>query len=62
LRRIAYALCGDWHQADDLVQIVLAKLCVARTRATAATRDAAQNAWSCGEVEPLDRYPVIDRA
>lgn len=32
LRRIAYALCGDWHQADDLVQIALAKLYVAWPR------------------------------
>lgn len=26
LRRKAYALCGDWHEADDLVQTVLIKL------------------------------------
>lgn len=26
LRRIAYAICGDWHQADDLLQIALTKL------------------------------------
>src|SRR5215204_7046411 len=25
-RRMAYLLCHDWHQADDLVQISLAKL------------------------------------
>ena len=25
LRRFAYALCGDWHQADDLVQTALVK-------------------------------------
>ena len=29
LRRVAYALCGDWHQAEDLVQTALAKLYVA---------------------------------
>ncbi len=29
LRRTAYALCGDWHTADDLVQVTLAKLLVA---------------------------------
>jgi RNA polymerase sigma-70 factor (sigma-E family) len=29
LRRLAYALCGDWHTADDLVQTALAKLYVA---------------------------------
>lgn len=32
LRRVAYALCGDWHQAEDLVQIALAKLYVAWPR------------------------------
>lgn len=32
LRRLAYALCGDWHQADDLVQITLSKLYVAWPR------------------------------
>lgn len=32
LRRIAYAVCGDWHQADDLVQTALAKLYVAWPR------------------------------
>lgn len=29
LRRVAYALCGDWHRADDLVQTALVKLYVA---------------------------------
>ena len=28
LRRIAYAICGDWHRADDLVQTALVKLYV----------------------------------
>lgn len=28
-RRVAYALCGDWHRADDLVQAALVKLYVA---------------------------------
>ena len=32
LRRIAYALCGDWHRADDLVQTSLVKLYVAWPR------------------------------
>lgn len=32
LRRIAYALCGDWHKADDLLQIALTKLYVAWPR------------------------------
>jgi RNA polymerase sigma-70 factor (sigma-E family) len=29
LRRIAYAVCGDWHRADDLLQTALVKLYVA---------------------------------
>lgn len=28
LRRVAYALCGDWHHADDLVQTAFVKLYV----------------------------------
>ncbi len=32
LRRIAYAVCGDWHQADDLLQTALVKLYVAWPR------------------------------
>ncbi len=32
LRRIAYALCGDWHRADDLLQTSLTKLYVAWPR------------------------------
>ena len=32
LRRIAYAVCGDWHQADDLVQTALVKLYAAWPR------------------------------
>jgi RNA polymerase sigma-70 factor (sigma-E family) len=31
-RRIAYALCGDWNQAEDLVQVAMAKLYVAWPR------------------------------
>ena len=31
-RRIAYAICGDWHRADDLVQTALVKLYVAWPR------------------------------
>lgn len=29
LFRIAYLMCGDWHEAEDLVQTTLAKLFVA---------------------------------
>lgn len=32
LVRLAYALCGDWHTADDVVQTALAKLYVAWPR------------------------------
>src|SRR4051812_5431097 len=32
LRRTAFLLCGDWHQADDLVQTTLVKLYVAWPR------------------------------
>jgi RNA polymerase sigma-70 factor (sigma-E family) len=32
LRRIAFAICGDWHQADDLLQTALVKLYVAWPR------------------------------
>ncbi|QIK68706.1 SigE family RNA polymerase sigma factor [Nocardioides sp. HDW12B] len=35
LRRIAHALCGDWHLADDLVQVALTKLYVAWPRVAA---------------------------
>ncbi len=32
LRRVAYACCGDWHRADDLLQTALVKLYVAWPR------------------------------
>ena len=32
LRRVAYALCGDWDRADDLLQTALVKLYVAWPR------------------------------
>jgi RNA polymerase sigma-70 factor (sigma-E family) len=32
LRRTAYLLCGDWHQAEDIVQIALTKLYLAWRR------------------------------
>jgi RNA polymerase sigma-70 factor (sigma-E family) len=32
LFRIAYLMCGDWHEAQDLVQTTLAKLFVAWSR------------------------------
>lgn len=32
LRRVAYAVCGDWHDADDLLQTALTKLYLAWPR------------------------------
>ncbi len=37
LRRTAFLLCGDWHAAEDLVQVSLAKLYVAWPRLHADT-------------------------
>ena len=42
LRRIAYACCGDWHRADDLVQTALVKLYVAWPR---VRRDGREEAY-----------------
>jgi RNA polymerase sigma-70 factor (sigma-E family) len=42
LRRIAYALCGDWHQSEDLLQTALAKLYVAWPR---VHRDGREDAY-----------------
>jgi RNA polymerase sigma-70 factor (sigma-E family) len=36
LRRTAFLLCGDWYQADDLVQTALVKLYVAWPRVRAS--------------------------
>ena len=36
LRRLALLLCRNWHDADDLVQAALAKLCLHWYRAAAA--------------------------
>lgn len=32
MRHLAFALCGDWHSADDIVQVALTKLYVAWPR------------------------------
>jgi hypothetical protein len=40
LRRIAYAICGDWHQPDDLLQTALVKLYAAWPR------------WACRSERP----------
>lgn len=42
LRRIAYAICGDWHRADDLVQTALTKAYVAWPR---IRRDGSEEAY-----------------
>jgi RNA polymerase sigma-70 factor (sigma-E family) len=41
LRRIAYTLCGDWHQAEDLLQASLVKLYLAWPRIHQAGREEA---------------------
>ena len=42
LRRVAYAICGDWTQADDLLQTALVKLYVAWPR---VQRDGREEAY-----------------
>ncbi|HWJ83020.1 MAG TPA: SigE family RNA polymerase sigma factor [Nocardioides sp.] len=72
LRRVAFALCGDWHRADDLLQIALVKLYVAwprvrrhgseeayvRTILVRASIDEARRPWR--REQPTDLLP--DRA
>ncbi|GAA4816709.1 SigE family RNA polymerase sigma factor [Nocardioides caeni] len=41
LRRVAYAVCGDWHRADDVLQTALAKLYVAWPRMRRSGRELA---------------------
>jgi DNA-directed RNA polymerase specialized sigma24 family protein len=41
-RRVAFALCGDWTQAEDLVQVALVKLYVAWPR---VCRDGREEAY-----------------
>ncbi|MBZ5738316.1 SigE family RNA polymerase sigma factor [Nocardioides mangrovi] len=43
LRRIAYAVCGDWHRAEDLTQTALTKLYVAWPR---VSRDGREEAYT----------------
>jgi len=42
LRRVAYAVCGDWDRAEDLLQTALAKLYVAWPR---VRRDGREEAY-----------------
>lgn len=42
LRRVAYAVCGDWHLADDVLQNALVKLYVAWPR---VRRDGREEAY-----------------
>lgn len=68
LRRTAYAVCGDWHRADDLVQTALVKLYVAwprvrdggeeaytRTIIVRAAVDESRRPWR--RERPVDRLP-----
>jgi DNA-directed RNA polymerase specialized sigma24 family protein len=48
LRRLAYALCGDWRQADDLLQAALVRLYVAWPRV-----------WRLGTEESYARRLII---
>lgn len=48
LRRLAYALCGDWRQADDLLQAALLRLYVAWPRV-----------WRLGTEEAYARRLII---
>lgn len=48
LRRLAYALCGDWRQADDLLQTALVRLYVAWPRV-----------WRLGTEESYARRLII---
>lgn len=41
LRRVAYALCGDWHRAEDVLQTSLVKLYLAWPRIHSAGREEA---------------------
>jgi RNA polymerase sigma-70 factor (sigma-E family) len=41
LRRIAYAICGDWHRADDILQTALVKLYAAWPRVQRGGREEA---------------------
>ncbi|MCE7004064.1 hypothetical protein LWC34_14660 [Kibdelosporangium philippinense] len=43
MRRTAYLLCGDWHRAEDLVQVTFTKLYLAWRR---VTRHQALNAYA----------------
>lgn len=40
LRRFGYLCCGDWHRAEDAVQVTLVKLYAAWTRACKTSVDA----------------------
>lgn len=76
LRRIAFALCGDWHRADDLVQTALSKLYVAWPRVVRDGReeayvrqilvrtniDESRRLWRRKEVVGLDGHDEAGRA
>jgi RNA polymerase sigma-70 factor (sigma-E family) len=77
LRRTAYLLCGDWHEADDLVQTALTKLFVAWKRVrsdeqpdayarrilTRCYLDERRRPWRReSPVEVLDDFPTATRS
>jgi RNA polymerase sigma-70 factor (sigma-E family) len=67
LRRTAYLMCGDWHQADDAVQDALYKLYIAWPRASRAgnlfgyARRSVVNAVVDGTRRPWRREKSIER-
>ena len=40
MRRFAYLNCGDWHRAEDIVQVAFVKLYAAWSRASKSSLDA----------------------
>jgi RNA polymerase sigma-70 factor (sigma-E family) len=67
MRRFAYLLCRDWHQAEDLVQTAFAKLYVAWSRIRRAeseesyVRRTIVRAYLDERRRPWRRETVLDR-
>ncbi|WP_340540799.1 SigE family RNA polymerase sigma factor [Nocardioides sp. GXZ039] len=75
LRRIAYAVCGDWNRAEDVLQTALTKLYVAWPRLRRDGREEAyvrrimvradidehRRAWRRRETHGLDGRDAVER-
>jgi RNA polymerase sigma-70 factor (sigma-E family) len=75
LRRIAYAICGDWHRAEDVLQTAFVKLYVAWPRIhrqgnedayvrqiiVRANIDEHRRAWNRRERPGLDGHDPVTR-